>query len=185
MTDMDPSFLIEKKVQTDYFEWLEHIVTDGKEYNLLLHDLHNIDFVSLVKLDENREMDGQSLRTLYGDEVGIKYEEIEDYLAGPCSVLEMLIGLASRIEGTIFSDFEEGIPETRAYFWEFLTNLGLEVYTDVRYSTTEVRHIVERFVFREYDPDGKGGIFPLQNAGEDQRKVQIWYQMQMYYIEKM
>lgn len=181
----DSTFLIEDKMRADYFEWLKHIVTDSDDYSLLLHDLHSKDFISLVKLDENREMDGQSLRVLFGDENGISYDDIEKYLAGPCSVLEMLIGLASRVDGTIFSDFNEGVPETRSYFWEFITNLGLEVYTNIRYSPSEVRHIIERFIFREYEPDGKGGLFPLHNPGEDQRKIQIWYQMQMYLIEKM
>lgn len=185
MTEDKSAFLIEKKIREDYFNWLERIVTDDNEYSLLLHDLHSHDFISLVKLDENREMDGQSLRILFGDENGISYEDAERYLAGPCSVLEMLIGLASRVEGTIFSDFSEGIEETRSYFWEFVSNLGLEQFTNVRYSASEVRHIIETFIFREYEPNGKGGLFPLENPGEDQRKIQIWYQMQMYLIEKM
>jgi hypothetical protein len=40
-------------------------------------------------------------------------------------------------------------------------------------------------VNREYDPDGRGGLFPLDGTHANQREVELWYQMQAYIIERM
>jgi hypothetical protein len=43
--------------------------------------------------------------------------------------------------------------------------------------------ILDRVIRREYEPDGTGGFFPLQNPLEDQTQVEIWYQMAAYINE--
>jgi hypothetical protein len=39
---------------------------------------------------------------------------------------------------------------------------------------------MERCVWRTYEPNGVGGFFPLENPNEDQREVELWYQMSAY-----
>jgi hypothetical protein len=43
----------------------------------------------------------------------------------------------------------------------------------------------QRVINRTYGPDGSGGLFPLHKPHIlDQRRVELWYQMQ-YYLEFM
>jgi hypothetical protein len=41
----------------------------------------------------------------------------------------------------------------------------------------KVKSILERVKNRDYETDGHGGLFPLRNPPEDQRQVELWYQM--------
>jgi hypothetical protein len=43
--------------------------------------------------------------------------------------------------------------------------------------------ILDSVIWRTYSPDGRGGFFPLNQPQEDQRKIEIWYQMNKYVIE--
>jgi hypothetical protein len=48
----------------------------------------------------------------------------------------------------------------------------------------DILDCIDRFLSRKYDYNGVGGIFPLRKgASEDQRNVEIWYQMQSYLME--
>lgn len=115
-------------VKEKYFNWLYSIVvTDNsiKKYNLnsngysiLLHKLHDIEFYWIVELDENRAIDGQSLRDEFA-QIG----EFDDYseLSGACTMLEFLIGLAKRMS---FIEYEcNKIDKTDIFFWELIINL--------------------------------------------------------------
>jgi hypothetical protein len=94
-------------------------------------------------------------------------------------MLEMLIGLARRLS------FE---AEGRAddWFWHLLENIKLDKYNDSSgYDPDEVDDILERIIWRNYRPDGVGGLFPLNEPEEDQRKVELWYQLSAYLIERL
>ena len=39
------------------------------------------------------------------------------------------------------------------------------------------------FIYREYERNGKGGMFPLKTPSGNQKKVQLWYQLAEYLIE--
>jgi hypothetical protein len=47
----------------------------------------------------------------------------------------------------------------------------------------KIKNILDTLVWRTYQPDGRGGFFPLNHPEEDQTKVEIWYQMNKYVIE--
>ena len=69
-----------------------------------------------------------------------------------------------------------------------MDNLGLVPFDDESYvdldGQTYVERIIDDFVKREYDFNGVGGIFPLKHAEQDQRDVEIWYQMSAYLYER-
>lgn len=134
--------------------------------------LYTKDYYWALTMDENRSEDGKNLRVRFG-------EKIE----GACSVLEMLIALSLRWYTEIVSDdgSEDGFER---YFWILIGNLGLKKYTDKKYDPEKVEYILMNFLDRTYDFNGKGGLFPLKNCDSDQRKVEIWYQLQNYAIEK-
>jgi hypothetical protein len=39
-------------------------------------------------------------------------------------------------------------------------------------------------IHRYYQPNGHGGFFPLENPQDDQRHVELWYQLNEYVMER-
>lgn len=162
----------------DYFGWLaSQTGEDHVAYSYLLHQLHSKPFEWSVHNDDNRGEDGKELRERYTDTFRIDGEDL--WPAGKASVLEVLLGLADRLE------FDTDIPLDR-WFWKLLENLGFLHYSDSHYNShveREVDHALNIWLHRKFDEDGNGGIFPLRGAQHDQRRVEIWYQMQAYLLE--
>ena len=149
--------------QKQYLEWLCKTVEAGPEWHLLWYQLHQIPFVWIIDRDENRAEDGKYLRYLYSLECsdkGVSSDEIEEYLAGPCSVMEFLVGLARRIEDDIMYD-ADAENRTNVWFWEMVKNLGLDKYDDEHYSAIEIDDIVNRFMSRKYSKNGDGNVFKI------------------------
>jgi hypothetical protein len=46
-----------------------------------------------------------------------------------------------------------------------------------------VDYVLDRFLDRDYEPDGRGGLFRVKHTDEDLRFVEIWYQMNWYLDE--
>lgn len=170
-----------------YFLWLCSLVNaDMTRYSELLWTLHEMDFVWILELDESRSVDGLDLRREY-----FELCPDEDWiivLEKGCSVLEMLIALARRIEG-VLGDINTG-DRTRVWFWEMLRNLGLKPYSNIRLEYDEdgselmdVQLILSKWMNREFDIDGTGSIFPLMNPVHNQLERSIVYQMYDYLIE--
>lgn len=170
-------------IRQDYFDWLCSIVGE-RDRLLLLRSLHERDFVAVLDKDSNRAMDGMELRDEYF-ETNPYYES--GALDGPCSVLEMLIGLARRIDFDLKkTDFDR--DRTADWFWIMIENLGLEGYTDEDFYDGEgaefaISETIDTWLSREYLPDGRGGLFPLRWPSADQRDVEIWYQKEQFLKE--
>lgn len=175
-------------VQKDYFNWLKSLVLAEENYSFLWWKLHHMIYLWIVDLDENRAEDGRYLRysftiTAY-DRIDYNPEEVEEYLAGPCTVFEMLVALAKRIEHDVMDDVDE---EDRTYIWfhEMIKNLGLDKYDDSHYNDDEVDDIVHRFMGRKYPKNGKGNAFLAgQKGGPLFQDLELWTQMQNYFLEK-
>lgn len=170
-----------------YFNWLcelVHIDNGDSSYYILAKNLFSKQFVSYVDHDENRAYDGMELREECLEELGYpKYTRVE----GPCNVLEMLVGLARRMDFETSDPYDAVTDRTTYWFWEMIDNLGLMAFDDESYVEMEgqifVDSIVDTFIERRYEPDGSGGLFPLKHSEDDQRKVEIWYQMCQYLAE--
>ena len=61
-----------------------------------------------------------------------------------------------------------------------LASMDDDVGVDERYFD----RVVDRFLAREYEPNGKGGLFILHNCPHDLRSVEIWYQAMWYLSSK-
>lgn len=170
-------------VGLEYFEWLTDLVNEGRfggcvSFRKLLAYLHDTEFIYLIPKDENRAADGVYLRYRFA------YEHSGDeemFLHGPCSVLEMMIGLAVRCEEDTMADTQIG-DRTSQWFWGMVTNLGLGGMNDDRFDIDEVSEVIEQFLYREYSPDGRGGLFTVRGCRKDLRKVEIWTQL-MWYLD--
>lgn len=165
-----------------YFRWLCSQVVNVKlknpsrTYWTLLKQLHTKEFVWIIPNDDNRLEDGRYLRYEFVNDNGIEDVDPEWMHLG-CSMLEMLIGLARRLY------FEDDRPVDE-WFWQMLENLGLREFTDrTRYTEQDVEDVIDCVIWRLYDKNGRGGLFPLRHAHEDQREVEIWYQMSEYILE--
>lgn len=175
----------EEVIRAEYFQWLCGLVMVDEpdhSYWILAKALHNTAFYWSIRCDENRAFDGMKLRDIFAEEHS--YCGFET-LSGPCSVFELLIGLALRIESTL-TDPENG-DRTVNWFWEMIENLGLEKFTDADYYRVGgdyvVGEILTKLLRRWYFRNGEGGLFPLKHSRKDQRKVELWYQMSAYLME--
>lgn len=168
-----------------YYDWLCRFVIKGQfppemQFNKVLEYLASREFTYLIPNDENRYQDGLELRYRFG--MAITNNDIDEashiasQIVGPCSVLEMMIALAVRMEEAIMDNPAIG-NRTSHWFWRMMSNLGLSGMTDDIYNEDEVAFIVDRLLNRTYAPDGAGGLFRVRGINEDMRNVEIWWQM--------
>ena len=173
-------------VSNEYFEWLFSLICGG-EYNnrrsfmKLLHHLHETEFTYLLPNDQNRAEDGMTLR--YRFIVTQGHEDAYDYimyaLEGPCTVFEMMVALALRCEEDVMDDPKLG-NRAGQWFWGMIGNLGLGSMLDERYDRSHIDFVIERFLNRRYEPNGKGGLFTIRDFSGDLSEVEIWYQLCWY-----
>lgn len=169
-----------------YFQWLCRRVgiPEKKRYLRMAEELHGLIFRpgDAIETDKNRANDGLQLRVEFMNRYGPMGSSSN---RGPCTMLEFLIGLAQRMSYVMGTD--ENDLHTAHYFWAMIGNLRLVKLTDDRYDDLNgeffVNEAVERLLFRNYEWDGSGGLFPLKHCVHDQRKTEIWYQMQNWLLE--
>ena len=161
-----------------YFDRLYDLVCQGRysdkvSFRKLLERLHDIEFRYSIYNDKNRASDGVDLRSRIMEDDVVFLDD------RPCSVLEMMIALAIRCEESIMdnTDYDD---RTGQWFWGMVVNLGLGSMTDDRYDEDYVDFVIERFLDRDYEPDGEGGLFHIRRCHQDVRDVEIWYQLCWY-----
>lgn len=165
-----------------YFHWLVNQVGRpghaGRTYWDVLRVMHGKEFVWIVPNDDNRIVDGMDLRTEFLYETNTRKQFSREEF-GPCSVLEIMIGLSRRL-----AFMANGYPETWAL--TLLGNLKLKTAMDpLSHRKLRVVHEqLDNLIWRTYDFDGSGGFFPLKQPKEDQTKIEIWAQMSAYLNER-
>lgn len=173
-----------RKNNRPYFRWLCKRVYRRSEYNYrwLLQLLNNREFYWSVPNDDDRLKDGLTLREIYAD-THPSFLPVDR--SEPCSILEVLIALADRIE-YILADDAKG-DRTAKWFWMMIKNLGLEQFHDSSFDDqrthTTINYILTQFVNRTYDRQGHGSLFPSKKPDKNLARVEIWYQMMAYLDE--
>lgn len=171
-----------------YFRWMTHLVCDNGyggrlSWRKLFCLLHETEFIYIMDMDSNRADDGTDLRYRFAYEFGLSKQEVTDYLDDrPCSVFEMMVALACRCEEQIMDNPEYG-NRTGKWFFTMLKSLGLSHMSDRYFVRRDAQDILARFMRREHDESGLGGLFAVRNPKEDMRDIEIWYQM-MSYLEE-
>lgn len=168
-----------------YFKWLyRHVASDRlknpkRTYWRLLRMFYTKEFIWLISNDDNRVEDGRDLRCEFINEVGIDDPD-KNWMSMECSFLEMLIGLAKRCA------FETD-GGSAAWFWHLVDNLNLGGFNDEYFQTRRqeqyVEETIDAVIWRLYDHDGRGGLFPLNHPQHDQREIELWYQLSCYLLE--
>lgn len=169
-------------VTLPYFYWLQDTVAANslrmhrKSYRKLLMSLYNTEYIWTIDLDVNRAYDGIALRTEYLELFGEGQIDVDIWMQQKCSMFEMLIALSRRME------FQAG-SFTSFWFWRLLDNLNLGQFEDSYFDQPSFDRIITRLLKRKYSESGSGGLFPLEYPQEDQRKLEIWFQMHSYILE--
>ena len=101
----------------------------------------------------------------------------------PCSMLEMLCGLAIRCEESLMDDTRYG-DRTSQWFWNMVSSMGIQTERDNDYDHEKVAKAIDNVIFRTYRPNGVGGLFVIPGCKEDLTKVELWKQMN-WYIDKL
>lgn len=192
-----------KTLREEYFSWLYKLVDDRhRSYIKLARELHRKRFVWSVSNDDNRCKDGLTLRDRYIEIARLdeSHLEVKSMLNAPCSVLEVLISLAERMNDLMYDLRDTRNNKTPKFFLEMISNLNLQRFTD-NYSRfdgrsypmdkrfdpvteAEIDEILEVFLGRTYGYDGFGGLFPLKRRPpNDQSRTEIYYQM-MYWLDE-
>lgn len=159
-----------------YLIWLCRL-EKMRHYEDLFEILHDTTFTYTLERDENREGDGYALRDDYM--IPAEFEVYrEDFNHQRCSVFEMLIGLAIRVDREYIGDPAEPHPEK--FFMEMIKNLGLDRYRYFEPNRDNIVKKLEEWMNREFSRDGRGSPFPVKHDVRDQRKLEMWDQMLSY-----
>lgn len=174
---------------TTYYSWLCNVINikHYNDYQLLISTLHQKEFSWSVPNDDNRVFEGRNLREQFCEQNDIDY--IYDAFPEEVSMLEVMIALAYRCE-SIMED-QPGNRNVAEWFWKMINNVHLDKYADdyslVEYERLhlcdEISSILDRIINRTYERNGRGGLFPMKHDKKDQRKVELWYQMNRYLVE--
>lgn len=168
---------MDAELENKYFEWLySRVELPHHPCWSLARQLHKKEFIWIVPNDDNRVEDGRELRYVFSHETRTMLTP--DWHGFGVSMLEMLIALSERLAF-------QAERTTREWFWELMENVGLADYLDARYTKRkerEIDRILDRIIWRTYSYSGEGGLFPLEYPTQDQRKVELWYQMNAYIV---
>lgn len=175
--------MINEPVENLYFNWLCSRVlrvvniTPSLTYDTLFRTLHNTEFIWLLTGDDNRAEDGKELRREFLILADIP-DDVDWRTVIPCSVFEMLIAFIRRCA-------DNSNISAQDWFWEIIENLGLKEVNDASgVAPEEIQDTLEIFLWRQYPPDGDGGMFPLQRPHRNQAELEIWYQFCDYLVDR-
>ena len=162
-----------------YYKWLVKQVRPKGNYERLMHILYTTEFAWIVPNDDNRVADGKYLRHRFLDNEGIELKPNDSlWMELGCSFLELLVHMSE--QAGFLSDM--AVSE---WFYILLVNSELIKFNDeAGYDGADVEEILERIIWRQYDASGHGGLFPLNEPREDQRHVELWYQLNAYLLER-
>ena len=179
-----------EELRNEYFDWLyslaypyDNAISEEYRKSKLLRYLFETSFYSSIAMDDNRISDGISLRYEWGYIQGYDDETVLICLdSQPCSVLEVMIGLAIRCEQQLMSDIEYG-DRTTQWFRKMIASLGFNSMNNRQFDKNYVKEVLDRCLEHQYEPDGRGGLFALTNPTRDMRTVEIWSQLCEYLNE--
>ena len=172
-----------KEIKDEYFIWLSDFVYKN-DFDKLLSKLHETKFRYSIARDQNRARDGEGLRYRFATSrtSDDSPDSIVDILSGRCSILEMMVALCIRCEEDYTDDPNIG-DRTSQWFWAMVVSLGLGTMTNARFKREYVEEVLERFLDRDYEPNGRGGLFTVRHCEYDMRDAEIWHQLCWYLDE--
>lgn len=164
-----------------YFDFLCREVgiggPDGLPYRRLAALLYGKIFVCKLPNDMNRVDEAIRQRAGYSDAP-----------KGSANVLEVLVSLCRQLTFMAEGMIEKEKNGADIWFDRIIENLGMTALMDDDWDEDFVEIAeaqIDRWMDRDYDYDGFGGAFPLDNPRNDQTEVELWYQMNAYLMEQI
>lgn len=163
----------------DYFDYLCNLIcmNDGTHDTFELatiQQLHQMLYYYSLPIDSNLESYALQRRREWQE---ANNDFFVDPWDGGVSVLEALIALAGMGEANIFWDPDMG-NRTQVWFWTMFSKLHLDRIE----CGQDIVYIVERWLNRQFMPNGEGSCCgPLRIGTEiDMRQVTFWMQFQYW-----
>lgn len=155
-----------------------------KKYRKIFEVLHDIDYIYVMERDKNRLSDGLGLRRDFENAIHDRYPHlVDEFHNRRCSVMEMLVALAIRVDTSILCDPMSGEETPYKFFMEMIENLRLDQFKGMHFDAHGVRLIISLWMRRNFKPNGEGSPFPVKNDDRDQRKLETWDQVNSYISE--
>lgn len=178
-----------------YFKWLcddvqmpiEYDGTDRQTYFMLMWELYQTPFVVIIPRDENRVIDGLELRAIFSNYI-TRYRDYSSIDRPFCSVLELMIGMARRIDRDLLRGPDD--PDRyHKWFRIMLENMGVFKYDDEHFlfgCKREVDDILYEIVFKS-EKNAKMAKKAGQMANfwkiSGHENEEIWYQFSHFYAQ--
>lgn len=176
--------MTESAMRKRYLNWLIDQIdnvpnVDWNDYHLLIRELYKTTFIwseetPELAMDINRAKDGLYLRERFDYETGLTISEYFEEIGKDCSVLEMMIALAIRIENDIMG---EGKDLYGRWFWHMIKNIRLAKMDDYSFDEVKVRGILRDLLYRDVTKRVKTFFF---NCHSPEKTVTFWAGMQIW-----
>jgi len=160
-----------------YFEWLWQRSGLGPNYTKLVTLLYTTEYVPTLVDDENRRADGNALLDIYCQENGYDFPPVEEFDHSGCSVLEMMIAFATRINLELIGD-PEG-TYTGLWLYRMLDNLRISQYDDKHWDGKKAALKVWIWLHKK----SPFLLFPISKKVIDPRKISEWERVNIYLSE--
>lgn len=172
-----------------YRDWLVDKISSGFEEYVdnhlgLIDELFEFNFYTIIPMDKNRANGGITYRESFAYDYGIDPSQFISAMGTSAKVLEVLVDISYLCGEEIGGGYKG--DRTADWFWRLIKNLGLDwvVGDELELETKmAVIMVLSRWLGRNFEPDGSGGLFPLKNPPGDERNVEILYQMRAYINE--
>lgn len=163
-----------------YFNFLVDLT--GYEDIDVLDILFKKEFRYDNEMDENCMYNGLMMRRIFSDEMELRWintrNELRKELGRTANVLEMMVGLAWGCDHNIMYNPDYG-DRIDVWFRAMINSLGLDDAP-----IEQVDDILERWLNKEYERNGDGGLFKLEHPRRrDLRNYPIWTQMNWWLVE--
>lgn len=168
-----------ESVEDEYFRWLASTIDDApgiRERQDLYIQLHNTVFLWSPMVPNDRNLLGHviSKRTQFDEDCWLVTQDLHrKFYNKPVTVFEVLLTISDHMA------FLVNGSAVRC-FRLLLANLELGSQS----TKSEIDEKLVTFMERRYNNDGSGGgLFPLRGPDRNQRRVELWYQMNAYILE--
>lgn len=173
-------------LKNKYEDWMyEMAIGDNdRSYISLIQKLNSREFYSIIIMDDNRAQDGYDLRYIFASENNIPEPVVASEIdIDPVSVLEVMLAMAYRCFTQIL-DSSSGDNLIPVIFMDMIESLGLKDMDDYNYDEFKVDKAIDILIERQYNPNGSGGLFTVDNPLKDMRDVELWMQCMWYINQK-
>ncbi len=141
-------------VEEQYLDWMQSMIDPSHSFKKLINSLYSIAYEWVIRIDENLEWLGVGLRKQFMKECDIRdVSSVASLLVRPCSILELLCGVAQDFEFSI-RDSASSTCCIALKFFDILTYLGLDDQYDENYEHELVKRQLKVFLSKKSKEKG-------------------------------